>query len=319
MDPVKDSTVFPAESGLRLRGSSDTVIEDRGPSLDDGVGPLSMAREDVEARADLQRRLDQAQAQLMEREKLASLGALTAGIAHELRNPLNFINNFSTLTVDLADELATELAALGQQSEAITEILGSIKDNAGKIREHGQRADRIIRAMLVQSRAGGGARGPTELNKVVAESLNLAYHSVRARIPGCRIELRTDYDPALPPIEADGAALSRVFLNLFDNAIYVTLRKAEAAGPGFTPTIGVTTRVTGSTVEIRVRDNGTGISRENAAKLFTQFFTTKPPGEGVGLGLSICHEVITRGHGGTIGIDSVEGEHTEFIITLPRR
>ncbi|MFT3765419.1 MAG: AAA family ATPase [Minicystis sp.] len=264
------------------------------------------------------RRLGETQQQLVQREKLASLGALTAGIAHELRNPLNFINNFAALTIEMVEELAEELGDAGTDS-AISEPLESIKDNVTKINHHGQRADRIINGMLMHSRARTGTRGPTDLNKILAESLNLAYHGARARHPSSRIEIQTDYDPALSPIEADTADLQRVFLNLFDNALYAALRKARSAGPAYTPTVTVTTREREGEVEIRVRDNGSGISRENAAKLFTPFFTTKPAGEGVGLGLSICHDVVTRGHRGTIRIDSIEGEHAEFIITLPRR
>jgi predicted ATPase/signal transduction histidine kinase len=265
------------------------------------------------------RRLRETQEQLVQREKLASLGALTAGIAHELRNPLNFINNFAALTGELVEELHAELGRAAVDNEAIAEPLASIKDNVAKINHHGQRADRIINGMLMHSRARTGTHGPTDLNKLVAESLHLAHHSARARLPGFRIELKSDCDPTLAPIEAEAADLQRVFLNLFDNALHSTREKQKTATNGYLPTIAVTTKNLGTSVEIRVRDNGKGISQANAQKLFTPFFTTKSPGEGVGLGLSICHDVIVRGHRGAIRIDSVEGEHAEFIITLPRR
>jgi len=265
------------------------------------------------------RRLGEAQQQLVQREKLASLGALTAGIAHELRNPLNFINNFASLTGELVTELTVELGNVAVDQSAIAEPLADIRDNVAKINEHGKRADRIINGMLMHSRARASAGGPTDINKLVAESLSLAFHSVRARHPSFRVAVETDYDPALAPIDAVGADLQRVFINLFDNALYVTMHKQRAAGSTYLPAVRATTRELEGEVEIRVRDNGSGVSEENVAKLFTPFFTTKPPGEGVGLGLSICHDIIARGHGGAISIDSVPGEYAEFVITLPRR
>jgi predicted ATPase/signal transduction histidine kinase len=276
---------------------------------------LSAKNEEV---SEALRRLRQTQEQLVQREKLASLGALTAGIAHELRNPLNFINNFAALTVDLVDELSQELGDAATDA-GVAEVLADIRDNVSKINHHGQRADRIINGMLLHSRQRTGAHGPTDLNKIVAESLNLAYHSIRARQPGFRVDLASDCDPKLSPIDADAADLQRVVLNLIDNALYATLNKQKIAGPGYTASVRVSTKELEGEVEIRVRDNGLGISQANAAKLFTPFFTTKPAGEGVGLGLSICHDVIARGHRGAIRVESVEGEFAEFIITLPRR
>lgn len=277
------------------------------------------ARESAAQLSDARARLGEIQQQLIQREKLASLGALTAGIAHELRNPLNFINNFATLTADLVEDVREELGRAGVDSAAIAELLADIKDNVDKINQHGQRADRIINGVLTHARAPTGVHAPTDVNKLVAEGLSLAFHSVRARYPGARVDITADYDPALLPIDADAADLQRVLINLVDNALYVTMAKQRVEGPGYLPTVKVTTRDLVGAVEIRVRDNGSGISPENLEKLFTPFFTTKPPGEGVGLGLSICHDLITRDHGGSLRADSVEGEYAEFIITLPRR
>lgn len=277
--------------------------------------------------SDALRALRETQQQLVQREKLASLGALTAGIAHELKNPLNFINNFAQLTVQLAEEIDSELASLlpppgsgnNEAHENIEAALQDLKENLQRINHHGQRADRIIHSMLLHSRERSTTHGPTDINRLLNESLNLAYHGMRARQPGWNVELRTDFDQTVTSIAASSGDLSRVFINLFDNAFYATQRRRKDSGPGYSPTVSVSTKRLDKSVEIRVRDNGIGLSKTNLARLFTPFFTTKPAGEGVGLGLSISHDIIVQGHQGEIRAESVEGEYMEFIITLPLR
>ncbi len=288
-------------------------VRDRTRELSDKNNELS----------DALRALRETQQQLVQREKLASLGALTAGIAHELKNPLNFINNFAVLTVGLADEIESEVAQLvPQDAEArdnIEAALNDLRENLQRINHHGQRADRIIHSMLLHSRERSSPHGPTDLNRLLLESLHLAYHGMRARQPGWNIDLRTDLDDGLGPIAASSADLGRVFINLFDNAFYATQRRQQKGDLTYAPTLHVISKGGASGVEVRVRDNGTGIAKANLSRLFTPFFTTKPAGEGVGLGLSISHDIIVQGHQGEIRADSVEGEFMEFIITLPRR
>jgi predicted ATPase/signal transduction histidine kinase len=271
--------------------------------------------------SDALRALRETQQQLVQREKLASLGALTAGIAHELKNPLNFINNFAQLSVGLAEEIDQEVAQLASDDveihENIEAALQDLKENLQRINHHGQRADRIIHSMLLHSRERSSSHGPTDINRLLNESLNLAYHGMRARQPGWNVELRTEFDESVGTITASSGDLSRVFINLFDNAFYATQRKRKDSGPDYSPTVRVSSKRRDTSVEIRVRDNGTGLSKANLTRLFTPFFTTKPAGEGVGLGLSISHDIIVQGHQGEIRADSVEGEFMEFIITLP--
>lgn len=271
--------------------------------------------------SDALRALRETQQQLVQREKLASLGALTAGIAHELKNPLNFINNFAQLSVGLAEEIETEVGKLApdqdEERENIEAALQDLKENLQRINHHGQRADRIIHSMLLHSRERSSSHGPTDINRLLNESLNLAYHGMRARQPGWNVELRTEFDDSVGTISASSGDLSRVFINLFDNAFYATQRKRKDSGPSYSPMVRVSSKRRDNSVEIRVRDNGTGLSKANLSRLFTPFFTTKPAGEGVGLGLSISHDIIVQGHQGEIRADSVEGEFMEFIISLP--
>lgn len=269
------------------------------------------------------RQLRETQQQLIQREKLASLGALTAGIAHELRNPLNFINNFARLSIDLADGIQQDLTGIvPQPSAALSELdpyFTDLKANLEKIWQHGQRADRIIQGMLMHSRDRLGERGITDLNKVLAESLNLAYHGMRARLPQWNIAIHAEYDPTLGAITANALDLQRVFINILDNAFYATERKRQALGSSYEPALFLSTKDLGSAIEIRLRDNGTGISPEVIGKIFLPFFTTKPPGDGVGLGLSISHDIIVLGHQGDVRVDSALGDFTEFVISLPRQ
>jgi signal transduction histidine kinase len=264
------------------------------------------------------------QASLIHAEKMASLGQLTAGIAHEIKNPLNFVNNFALLSVELLDELKGTvrpvIAALGADKRAeVDEIVDMLTANLEKIAEHGQRADGIVKSMLAHSRGASGERQRTDLNVLLDEALNLAYHGARAQDPNFNITLERDLDRTIAPIELVPQDISRVLLNLFGNGFYAANKRVrDAADPAFRPVLKVVTRDLGNEVEIRVRDNGTGIPIEFRDKLFQPFFTTKPTGEGTGLGLSISYDIIRQQHGGTITVDSREGEFTEFTIRLPR-
>jgi len=270
--------------------------------------------------------LKTAQASLIQAEKMASLGQLTAGIAHEIKNPLNFVNNFASLSNELLDELkevaAPAIEALDANRRAdLDDTLAMLSGNLEKIVEHGRRADNIVKSMLEHSRGASGERREVDLNALVEESLNLAYHGARAQDPGFNITLEREFDPALRPIELVPQDITRVFINLFGNGFYAANKRAHANGaadPGFRPVLKVKTGDLGDAVEIKVRDNGTGIPPAIRDKLFQPFFTTKPTGEGTGLGLSISYDIVTQQHGGTIAVDSEEGAFTEFTIRLPR-
>jgi signal transduction histidine kinase len=265
------------------------------------------------------------QANLIHAEKMASLGQLTAGIAHEIKNPLNFVNNFASLSTELLDEFKDAarpaMEGLGADKRAeIEEITEMLTSNLEKIVEHGQRADGIVRSMLAHSRGSSGERQTTDINGLVEEALNLAFHGARARDQGFNITLERELDRTIAPLELVPQEITRVLLNLFANGFYAAdKRRRETSDTAFRPVLKATTRNLGSEVEIRVRDNGTGIPPEHRDKLFHPFFTTKPTGEGTGLGLSISYDIVTQQHGGTIEVDSVAGEFTEFTIRLPRR
>jgi signal transduction histidine kinase len=263
------------------------------------------------------RDLKAAQANLIQAEKMASLGQLTAGIAHEIKNPLNFVNNFSDLSVDLLDELQDAIA-LRQQAE-IDELSATLKSNLEKIAEHGKRADGIVKAMLEHSRGSSGERRMVDLNALIEEALNLAYHGARAQDQSFNVTLERDFGASIQPIEVNPQDMTRVFLNLFSNGFYATTKRARTgANTGYVPTLRVTTRGVDDVVEVGVRDNGVGIPEEVKYKLFQPFFTTKPTGEGTGLGLSISYDIVTQQHGGSITVDSKVGEYSEFTMRLPR-
>src|ERR1700716_2114728 len=262
-----------------------------------------------------------AQDRLIQTEKLASLGQLTAGIAHEIKNPLNFINNFSALSAELVDELDDVLkpAALDKKTrEEIDELTHMLKGNLEKVVQHGKRADSIVKNMLLHSREGSGEHRPVDINAIVEESLNLAYHGARAERSGFNITLRRDLDPEAGLIDLYPQEITRVFLNLISNGFYAATKRKEAGDETFEPTLSATTKSLGNRVEIRIRDNGTGIPLEVKEKMFNPFFTTKPAGEGTGLGLSMSHDIVVKQHGGNINVDTEPGAFTEFIITLPR-
>ena len=263
-----------------------------------------------------------AQDRLVQTEKLASLGQLTAGIAHEIKNPLNFVNNFAALSAELTDELNNVLkpASLSDTVRGeVNELTGLLKDNLEKVVQHGKRADSIVKNMLLHSREGTGDHRPADINALVDESLNLAYHGARAEKPDFNVTLQRNFDPGAGMVEVFPQEITRVFLNLVSNGFYaVTKRKAAATDSGFDPVLSATTRNLGDAVEIRIRDNGTGIPPEVRDKMFNPFFTTKPAGEGTGLGLSMSHDIIVKQHGGTIEVDTEPGQFTEFRIVLPR-
>jgi signal transduction histidine kinase len=263
-----------------------------------------------------------AQDRLVQTEKLASLGALTAGIAHEIKNPLNFVNNFSGVSTELIDELQDVLNCISIDHKAraeIKELTDTLRGNLDKVVQHGKRADAIVKNMLLHSRQGSGEHRPVDINSVVEESLNLAYHGARAEKQGFNITLEKSFDPAAGEVDLFPQEITRVLLNLISNGFYAaTKRKAEADGGDYEPILSAATRNLGDQVEITIRDNGTGIPPEVKDKMFNPFFTTKPAGEGTGLGLSISHDIIVKQHGGSIEVDTQPGEFTEFRIILPR-
>jgi GAF domain-containing protein len=263
-----------------------------------------------------------AQNRLVQTEKLASLGQLTAGIAHEIKNPLNFVNNFSAVSVELLDELQEALPRTGLDDNAraeIGELVNLLRGNLDKIVQHGKRADSIVKNMLLHSREGSGERRPVDLNSIIDESLNLAYHGARAEKQEFKIRLERSFDPAAGEVELFPQEITRVFLNLISNGFYAAMkRKAEAKLDGYEPMLAAATRNLGDSVEIRIRDNGGGILPEVKEKMFNPFFTTKPPGEGTGLGLSLSYDIIVKQHAGSIEVDTEPGEFTEFRIILPR-
>ncbi len=270
------------------------------------------------------RELRTAQASLVHAQKMAALGQLTAGIAHEIKNPLNFVNNFADLSVELLNELkdTTEPAVSLLDEDArseIDEIVAMLTGNLEKIAEHGRRADGIVKSMLAHSRGGSGDRQSVDVDALVEQALTLAYHGARAQDRNFNITLERDFGRNITPIALVPQEMTRALLNLFSNGFYAAdKRRREADDPNFKPALKVTTRDLGASVEIRVRDNGTGIPPEFRDKLFQPFFTTKPTGEGTGLGLSISWDIVTQQHGGMIEVDSVAGEFTEFTIRLPR-
>jgi signal transduction histidine kinase len=288
---------------------------------------LAREQEAREARLAAERALAdlrKAQDRLVETQKLASLGQLTAGIAHEIKNPLNFVNNFAELSSELVGELKgvidTDGAALPAAARAdVDDLTETLKGNLDKIVEHGKRADSIVRNMLLHSRAGTGERRPVDLNATVEEALNLAYHGARAESSDFNVTLRRDFDPAAGEIDLYPQEFTRVLLNLFGNGFYaVRQRQRGGNDSAYEPSLTVATRNLGAEVEIRVRDNGSGVPETVKAKIFEPFFTTKPAGEGTGLGLSLSHDIVVKQHGGMLAVDSKTGEFTEFTITLPR-
>ncbi|MFN7997703.1 MAG: response regulator [Bryobacteraceae bacterium] len=263
-------------------------------------------------------RLKHTQDQLVAHEKLASLGTLTAGVAHEIQNPLNFVVNFAEISVAAASELRMKLEGAAGADQEIRDLASDLELNARKIREHGARADSIIRDMLMHSRTGAGERRPTDVNGLLEEFVKLAWHGMRARNPGFTAKTHCDLDPKIGLVEVVPQDLSRVFLNVASNAFYAVAQQAGSE-PGFDPTVWFSTHDCGDGIEVRIRDNGPGIPGNIRDRIFEPFFTTKPAGEGTGLGLSLSYEIVVKEHKGEIRVESQPGHGTEFIIAIPKR
>ena len=253
-----------------------------------------------------------AQNQLIQSDKLASLGQLTAGIAHEIQNPLNFVNNFSELSSELLDEFSQSASA-----EEKEQIIKDVCQNLKKITLHGKRADSIVKGMLLQSRAASPEKLATDINKLVEEFFTLAFHGMRAKEPGFNCTMEKHLEPNLPMLNIIPQDVSRVILNIFNNSFFAVDDRSKSEGRDFKPKVSITTKKTNGNVLISIRDNGKGIPKEIREKIFNPFFTTKPAGQGTGLGLSISREIIVEGHQGELQLDSVPGEFTEFNIKLP--
>ena len=339
VDPIRTTLAVPMLKGDELIGTITIYRLDVKPFTenqitlmetfaDQAVIAIENARlfESVQTRTrELAKSLEElrnTQDRLVQTQKLASLGQLTAGIAHEIKNPLNFVNNFSAVSVELIDELREALAGANLNDKLraqISEIADMLQGNLDKVVQHGKRADSIVKNMLLHSRESSGEHRVVDINSLVEESLNLAYHGARAEKQGFNITLERSLDPAAGQVDVFPQELTRVLLNLISNGFYAaTKRRAEADGDGYEPTLMASTRSLGDRVEIRVRDNGTGIQPEIKEKIFNPFFTTKPAGEGTGLGLSICHDIIVKQHGGSIEVQTQPGEFTEIKVILPR-
>lgn len=260
-------------------------------------------------------KLRNTQSQLIQSEKMASLGELTAGIAHEIKNPLNFVNNFSEISSELLDEMQIELK--NGNNDEVMEIAEDVKHNLEKINQHGKRADSIVKSMLLHSRGSTGKKVLTDLNELLDEYVTLAYHGLRAKNNEFNISIEKNYDKSIEKINIVPQDLSRVFLNIINNACYAANDKKKKMGEDFIPTLKVFTEKLKDKVEIRIKDNGNGIPNEIKNKIFNPFFTTKPTGEGTGLGLSLCHDIVVKQFGGEIKVESKEGIGAEFNIKLP--
>ena len=259
--------------------------------------------------------LKSTQSQLIQSEKMASLGELTAGIAHEIQNPLNFVNNFSEVNTELIDELSREIET-GNLKE-VRVLANDIKENEQKINHHGKRADAIVKGMLQHSRRSSGLKEPTDINALCDEYLRLSYHGLRAKDKSFNATMKTDFDQTIGNIKIIPQDIGRVILNLLTNAFYAVTEMANQKGADFEPTVSISTKKVGNKVEIRVQDNGNGIPQKVLDKIFQPFFTTKPTGQGTGLGLSLSYDIVTKGHGGKLKVETREGEGSLFSIQLP--
>lgn len=276
---------------------------------------LTLQKEELEKALN---HLKATQNQLIHAEKMASLGELTAGIAHEIQNPLNFVNNFSEVSVELVEELREESQKPERDVELITDLLSDIEQNLQKIQHHGKRADSIVKGMLQHSRTSSGQKENVDLNAMADEYLRLAYHGLRAKDKTFNAKMVTELDPTLGKVNVLPQDLGRVLLNMLTNAFYAVSEKKRQQPQGYDPTVWIVTQSRPGQVIIRIRDNGTGMPDSVKQKIFQPFFTTKPTGQGTGLGLSLSYDIITKGHGGSLEVVTQEGTCTEFIIRLPR-
>ncbi len=287
--------------------------------LEETIQELELKRKAIEeSKEALQKSLEElkaTQTQLIQSEKMASLGELTAGIAHEIQNPLNFVNNFSEVSSELIDEMKEKLEQ--GNAEDAKGIANEIKMSLEKINFHGKRADGIVKSMLQHSRTSTGKKEPTDINALADEYLRLAYHGMRAKDKSFNAAMKTDYDENIGLIKVISQDIGRVILNLITNAFYAVTEKKISSPDGYEPTVTVSTKKIKDKVEIVVRDNGTGISQKALDKIFQPFFTTKPTGQGTGLGLSLSYDIVTKGHGGELKVETKEKEYTEFSIILP--
>ncbi len=291
-------------------------LEQKRKSIEETNLALQQSLEDLKA----------AQAQLIQSEKMASLGELTAGIAHEIQNPLNFVNNFSELSRELIEELKSHSAISGTKltTEEQDELLDYIDSNLEKIHQHGKRADAIVKGMLQHSQSGKGQKEPTDINALCDEYLRLSYHGLRAKDKGFNANLKVDFDESIGNINIIPQDIGSVLLNLFNNAFYAVSHKLKncqaepvEAGLNYEPSVSINTKKINDKIEIRVSDNGNGIPSNIVDKIFQPFFTTKPTGQGTGLGLSLSYDIISKGHGGSLTVESIEGEGSSFTILLP--
>ena len=293
---VGDRDTWSANEWMRKNAELEQIIRERTDELRRSVDDLKSA-----------------QAQLIQSEKMASLGELTAGIAHEIKNPLNFVNNFAEVSHELLGELEVET-----DPDQRAEIIQLLQENLEKITHHGKRADGIVRSMLQHSRSGTGKKEPTDLNALIDEYTRLAYHGLRAREKSFNAEIRSDLDPDLPMIDVVPEEMGRVLLNLINNAFYAVAEKQRTAASDYIPTVHITTRHAKEQVEIRIADNGVGIAPSVAAKIFQPFFTTKPTGQGTGLGLSLSYDIV-QAHGGSLSAEAGADGGAAFVIRLPAR
>jgi len=293
----------------------------KNSKLDEQKNLLTQQRDELQSTL---AELKQTQTQLIQSEKMASLGELTAGIAHEIQNPLNFVNNFSEVNKDLLSELKaeTEKPKTERDKQLEIELIGDLIANEEKINHHGKRADAIVKGMLQHSQAGSGTKEPTNLNALANEYMRLAYHGLRSKdkssnaIPKA-IGMTTHFDESLPKINVIPQDMGRVMLNLFNNAFYAVNQKSKTSGTDYKPEITVSTALENASIKIVVKDNGTGIPDAIKDKIMQPFFTTKPTGEGTGLGLSLSYDIVVKGHGGKIEVETEPGVYTEFTVTLP--
>lgn len=310
---TNDQLAHQLEEVERLSAEKEHLLREQNATLEQQVTART-----AELRQSLED-LRNTQQQLVQREKMASLGELTAGIAHEIQNPLNFVNNFSEVSTELINEIRDERQQPDEKRDEplIDEILGDVEQNLQKIAHHGKRAASIVRGMLEHSRTSTGQREPTDLNALADEYLRLSYHGLRAKQKDFNAKLITDFDPTLPPVTVAGQDLGRVLLNLFTNAFHAVNERQQKEQAGYDPTVSVSIKKVAEGVDIRVSDNGTGIPEIIRQKIFQPFFTTKPTGQGTGLGLSLSYDIVTKGHNGTLTVESEEGQGTTFVITLP--